>query len=241
MRFISIFICILFISISTKSFSEEKFNFQQINDAKVLFLIDENEAQLPDNIIELLKTVPSDELSNAIPYDLMQTEKYEGIILNEYKDKKLNTQIYVVHASYIKKIQDIIFNGIISSEQINYQKNLFLQTGKVFKKYLVNDDIKKIRENLEDKGYPKGTVLGYKIVSSPSNFVNLIYSIDKKSPCRIDQIEVKNSNQNILNFINLPIQTGSICDISSINEKLFQIKNDYMKQGYLNAKAYIDA
>ena len=223
--------------------SGEPFNetteLQVIKNRVIIFSVDNKNEFLPKDILNQLNNVPLSELDDAIIDSLIRTKKYQNVLVKELYNKEEKKTVYFITANYVKKIQNITFNGINFSEQVTIQKNLTLLPGKIFNEYLLSEDKKKIENNMHLKGYPNAHIIDFRVEAMPNNFVTLIYTIQKGEPCQIDQITVENSIANSLNFINLPIETGSFCDVSSINDKLLQMRDNYWRAGYLTAEAKI--
>jgi outer membrane protein insertion porin family len=237
MKYIKFILLVIFFLINFKLLASELVN--EIDDYKIIFIVDEKYEKIPDNILSEIKKTPIPEVDDAIIFYLVNENKYENIIVKKYLDKKTSKFVYLVNGSFINKIQTVILDGLNQFDQTFIQKNLNLQPGRIFSLSFINEDINKIQINMREKSYPNAVVKGYEVVPSGSGQINLIFKIEKGNACRIDQVVVENSNSNIFNFINLPIETGSLCDISSIDQKLLQIKTNYLAQGYLNAKAKI--
>ncbi len=234
-----ILILVLFTLICNIAFAQIEYTVQKTHDSEILFFVDNIKEDIPESVINQLAHVPLPELDDGIIYYLIATNKYLNVSVKEMLNKNQNKKLFLVTAHYAKKIHSIIFEGINSSEQISFQKDLSLQSGKDFKEYLISNDVKNVENNLHGRGYANAVVKGFRVQKLTNKNVNLIYQIEKGQPCRIDQIVIENSRANILNFINLPIETGSLCDLASVNDKLDQIKNNYWRQGYLTAETNI--
>ena len=230
---IRFFILFLFVQYS---FAQDLGKSNQIHSDQIVLYVSNQEIKMPNSILKSLEKVPEAEFTDGLIYDLILTGKFRNILVKEFINTKSKKKMFLVTADYARKVQNIIIDGINANDQVLYIKGLHLQSGKLFKKYLISKDINKILYNLRTKGYPNAIVAKYRIIEVSNMLVNIKYYLEKKQPCRIDQVNIENYNANILNFINIPIETGSICDINQINDKLEVMKNNFLREGYLNAR-----
>ncbi|WP_186646687.1 BamA/OMP85 family outer membrane protein [Fluviispira vulneris] len=207
--------------------------FEQTN-VEIRFYIDGKEQEFPQEILNDLGAVPFYELDDAIITKLVDTGIYQEITINKGKlDKK--GHIFIVNAKTIKRIQDVIFSGLSSSESLEFERIIVSQRGRPFKASSANADSKAIEKSLIQKGYPNAKVLKYSIKELSPDSIRLNFEIEKGNPCHIDQVTVQDSLSNVLNFLTIPIETGSICNLAAINESLDQLKENYWEQGFLEA------
>ncbi|KAB8030675.1 outer membrane protein assembly factor [Fluviispira multicolorata] len=202
---------------------------------EIHFYLDGNNKELPEDLLNELSKVPFNELDDAIITMLIEIGFYQEVIVKKAISED-NKHIFIVNAKIVKRIQDVYFDGLTSNESLEIDRIISSQRGTPFKESTANADSKKIEKALIQKGYPNAKVNNFEIVELSADSIQVKFNIDKGNPCHIAQVSIDKSRANILNFLTIPIETGSICDLSAINESLDQLKESYWEQGYLEAK-----
>jgi outer membrane protein assembly factor BamA len=212
-----------------------------LNSVIELYLIVDGEgASFYSDMLHDLSLVPLPELEDAIISLLLQTNLYQSVEVDRIisDDNKL---VFVAKAETIKRVHDIIINGMSSAESSDYLKFLSTQRGRPFVESTLKNDTLFIQKNLVNHGYLNAKVDSVQINEITNQYLQIVFNIDKGNPCRIDQVIIQDSFSNVLNFLTLPIETGSICDQSSINDALDLQRESYYGQGYLKASVRIKA
>ena len=201
-------------------------------------IVDGIETPFYADILKDLSNIPPDELDDAIITVLIDTKLYQNVEVEKLLTNN-NEIIYIAKANTIKRIQDVIINGLSSSETVEYLRLLSTQRGQPYNETVVKSDSAKLEKNLIEHGYLKAKVDSVTVKNISTEYIQLIFNVNKNNPCRIDQVLIEDSYANILNFLTVPIETGSICDLKQINETLEIQKENYWEQGYLQAKVKI--
>ncbi len=226
-------------SYSQNSLKEEKYDVKSQKDrVQIHFFIDNKETSLSKNILEKLQYINLSELDESIIDILIRTNLYQNVSVKQYITKN-GINIFVVNAESIKKIQDIVVNGVSFTEKEDYLKLISTKPGQTYDEKITKEDAKKILKFLNDKGYLNAKVEILPLKEDSSDLLKLILNIKKDNPCRIDEVIIQDSFSNILNFLTVPVETGSLCDINSIHDALEKQKENYWEQGYLESKIKI--
>lgn len=200
--------------------------------------VDEVETPFYADMLRDLSSVPLDEIDDAIITILIDTKLYQNVEVERLLTKN-NELIFIARAHTIKRIQDVIINGISSSEKTEYLRLLSTQRGQPYNESLVKLDSIKLEKNLMEHGYLNAKVDFVTVNDVSSGYIQLVFNVSKNNPCQIDQVLIQDSYANILNFLTAPVETGTICDLKLINEVLEMQKENYLEQGYLQAKVRI--
>jgi outer membrane protein insertion porin family len=200
--------------------------------------IDGIETSFYADMLKDLSGVPLEELDDAIITILIGTKLYQNVEVEKLLTKD-NETIFIARAQTIKRIQDVIINGLSSTEQIEYLRLLSTQRGQPYNETVVKSDSAKLEKNLIEHGYLNAKVDSVTVNDISSEYIQLVFNVTKNNPCRVDQVLIEDSYANILNFLTVPIETGSICDLKLINETLEIQKESYWEQGYLQAKVRV--
>lgn len=243
-RIFKILVLVVFFTINFSIYSQEvKYKLlDPVKDTKNIELhlfVDDIEVSIYNETLNDLENVPLEELDDALITSLIKTNIYQNIEVEKFisKDNKI---IFIAKASTIKRVKDVIINGLTSIEKADYLRLLSTQKGQPYNENMAQSDVKKIENILIAHGYLNAKVNPAFIKNVNSDNVQVIFNVIKNNPCRIDQIIVKDSLANILNFLAFPIETGAICDLKSINETLELQKENLYEQGYLQAKVNIN-
>lgn len=203
--------------------------------AEIHLFVDGKEEPFYAEMIKDLSSVPLAELDDALITLLIDTKLYQNVNVEKFITPQ-GVNVFVANAFTIKRIQDIYINGLSFSERIDYMRILSTQRGQIYNESIANADAKKLEKQLNNRGYPNAKVDSVVANEISPEYVQLVFNVTKGNPCRIDQVVIEDYAANILNFLTVPIETGSICDVSSINETLELQKEKYWEQGYLQAK-----
>lgn len=239
-KFIKIIFFVLFSFISFTVFGQ--INKYRLLDPSVAprsvelhLFVDGKEVNFYSDILVTLSSVPLSELDDAIISELIETKLYQNVEVEKFITKN-NEIIFITKATTIKRIQEIIINGLNTSELSEYLRIITSQRGQPFNESILNSDAEKIRKNLYEHGFLNAKIISTKVNEISSDYVQVVFDVEKNNPCRIDQVVIEDSYANILNFITAPIETGTLCDLKVIKETLDLTKENYLEQGYLQAK-----
>ncbi|APJ02651.1 outer membrane protein assembly factor [Silvanigrella aquatica] len=205
------------------------------NPIELHLIIDDVETPFYADMLKDLSTVPLDELDDAIITILIDTKLYQNVEVEKIITKN-SESIFIAKAYTIKRIQDVVINGLSSSEKTEYLRLLSTQKGQPYNESTVKADAAKLQKNLIEHGYLNAKIDSITVNELSKEYIQLVFNVNKQNPCRVDQVLIKDSYSNILNFLTVPIETGSLCDMKVINEQLELIKENYLEQGFLEAK-----
>ncbi len=202
---------------------------------EIHLFVDGKEVAFYPDILTTLSSVPLSELDDAIISELIETKLYQNVEVEKYITSH-NDLIFIAKAATIKRVQEVIINGLNSSEVAEYLRIISNQRGQPFNESILKSDAEKIRNNLVEHGYLNAKIDSPKVNELSSDYVQIIFDVEKNNACRVDQVVIEDSYANILNFITAPIETGTVCDLKLIRETLDLTKENYLEQGYLQAK-----
>ena len=200
--------------------------------------VDGKETEFYSDMLNTLSNVPLNELDEAIISELIETKLYQNVEVEKLLTAD-NELIFVAKAFTIKRIQEVIMNGLSNYEASEYLRIISTQKGQPFNESVLKSDKEKLEKNLNEHGYLNAKIESVTVNEVSSEYVQVNFNIEKKNPCRVDQVLIEDSLSNILNFLTVPIETGSICDFKSIRETLEIQKENYLEQGYLQANVKI--
>ncbi len=208
------------------------------NPVELHLFVDGIETAFYADMLKDLSRVPLEELDDAIITILIDTKLYQNVEVEKLLTKN-NEYIFIARANTIKRIQDVIIKGLSSFEQTEYLRLLSTQRGQAYNETIVKSDSVKLEKNLIEHGYLNAKVSSITVNDISTEYIQLVFNVNKNSPCRIDQVLIEDSYANILNFLTVPIETGAMCDLKQINETLEIQKENYLEQGYLQAKVMV--
>lgn len=198
-------------------------------------IVDGKEVGFYPDMLASLSSVPLSELDDAIIYELIETKLYQNVEV-EKRITDTGEIIFIAYAATIKRVQEIVILGLNSSELPEYLRIISAQRGQPFNESILNSDAEKIRKNLVEHGYLNANIKAKKVNELSTDYVQIIFEVEKNNPCHVDQVVILDSYANSLNFITAPIETGTVCDLKLIRESLDIARENYLEQGYLQAK-----
>lgn len=229
-------ICIIYeFFFSANLYSE---NLEQID-------INGNERISKDSIISFLPVKINDEINendiNFILKDLYETNFFSNVSV-KFLDSKL-----IINVTENPIIQNIIYNGVKSDVLLDFiTKDVSLIERSSYSKFLANEDVSKILNNLKTKSYLFSKV-NFNIEILKDNKVNLIYNIELGEKAKIKKITFlgdKVFKDNELRSLILSEEYKFWKFISSkkyLNQELITfderlLKNFFINNGYYNVK-----
>lgn len=230
------FILLLFVSYGAYAKSEnETQKIIELKQVQIYLSVDGAPQNLSESILNDLKNIPLNEIDDGLIYLLIRDENYQNVHVKHTSllEKKVIVQ---VEAESIKRVQDVRLNGLKYSEQVEFRRSLSTQVGYPFRTNNLEKDKEKLEKILRRRGYPNAVVNNYEAKKIKQDTIAVSFEVDKGAACHIEQITVENFKRNYLNFLSLPIETGSLCDLDAINESLERLKENYWEEGYLNAQ-----
>lgn len=211
---------------------------EKAKDIELHLFVDGKETAFYSDMLASFSNIPLEELDEAIIAELIETKLYQNVEIEKLLTSN-NEFIFITKAFTIKRVQEVLINGLSNYEVSEYQRIISTQKGQPFNESVLNSDKEKIVKNLVEHGYLNAKIDSVLINEVSSDYVQLVFNIDKKNPCRVDQVLIEDSFSNLLNFFTAPIETGSICDLKSIRETLEFQKENFLEQGYLQANVKI--
>ena len=200
--------------------------------------IDDEKIAIPDDIYREASQLHGIALHQYLAVNVGRFFNLRDISVSAAKNE-IGQELVRVKGFKILKISEVSLEGLPFLEDSSYKRVLRSQVGEAFLAQDLELDKLNLETKLHDKGYPSAKVVSTNSFIDGSGRIRVLFEIERGRPCRIAEVLVK-PEQNVLDFITLPVELGSICDKSMVLDSLERERNRLKSEGYLNCIVSLD-
>ena len=232
MKIIFLSICVI-VFLSSLYLKAYEVRLKDNEKVKLHLYVDKKEVEFPHALLSSIEDTQSYVfLDDKVIKTLIKSGDFKSVYTRELtQNGEKILEVFaipqdIVQSIYIESSGYFAFNEI--TNKLNQRKNT------LFNQEFIAKDKEIILKTLHLRGYTQAKIKDVKIEKKQDRLVDIIYVIEGKEPCTISEVRILNSNLNLLNFIQSPIETGIECDLENIQSILDREKNDALKDGYLD-------
>jgi outer membrane protein assembly factor BamA len=197
---------------------------------RIDFFVD-GQRWLPSADIErALSEINVTDLPNSLIHFLFERNGLQNIVVyqNDH-DKSIG---FEVHAIRSPKVGEIGFRGLTAAQSQQIRPILKTRVGLPFIADESERDREIIRKKLAERGYFSAKVGAIESGVGVSGELKIVFPVDLQTPCRIAEVKIF-PDEGVFDYFTTPIELGSLCDRSAIEETLERQRVRLMGDAYL--------
>ncbi len=204
---------------------------------ELVFRLGGKDTPVPSDVAARLAGVDAVQLPNEIPLAFAGTGRFRDVMLLALAPAAATTSgkpRYLVEAVQQRRLSDVAISGLGFLEDAQYKRVLKSKVGSPFIEEDLTEDVSRLERRLGDRGYLNARVSPPVVETSSTGDVRVTFDVNRGRPCRVAEIFVE-PDASVFDFITLPVEPGSICDVITIEDALEREKNKLRGEGLLDA------